>query len=197
MNGGRILRLTRLALFCAVLALPSLTAAQTILDVSGSVPESNGTVATFSGTLTVSAQNNIVTGIESWDIQMPPIGSGSAALPALIFTPTNSSFFQSPLGSADDPTDWSWNFDACTSGSNCTLLSLGEQTNGISQALGFLPLGYFTNGQSFPVIYGNESSGNVGSASIALATTPEPSSMILVGSGLAGLVAFRRRLFAK
>jgi hypothetical protein len=48
-SGGRKLRHTRLVLFCAVLALPSLTAAQTIFDVSGSIPESNGTVATFSG----------------------------------------------------------------------------------------------------------------------------------------------------
>jgi hypothetical protein len=76
---------------------------------------------------------------------------------------------------------------------------MGDQTNGISLPLGFLPLGYFTNGsgQSFPAFYGNESSGNIGSASIALATTPEPSSLILVGSGLAGLVAFRRKLFAQ
>jgi hypothetical protein len=95
-SGRRMLRHTRLVLFCAVLALPSLTASQTIFDVSGSIPESNGTVATFSGTLTVSVQNNTVMGIESWDIQMPAIGSASTALPAFTFTPTNSSFYQYP-----------------------------------------------------------------------------------------------------
>lgn len=194
--------LLRAALITSMLCLPNLSVAQTIFDVSGSLSQPNGTVATFSGTLTVSVENNIVMGIGSWDIQIPAIGTGSTALPALTFTPANSKFVQVALGSPDDPMGWGWAFYACGSGSsNCTFLQLGFDNGNpdfISLPLGSLPLGYFTSGGlGVNAGYGNQISSSVGSASIGLATTPEPSSLVLVGSGLAGMMGFRRKLFSR
>jgi len=137
-------------------------------------PVTGDLVGTFAGTIEIdTATGSIVT----WSLGMPsiPAGFGEPGIGGFTFTPSNSifSFFQGE-------------FDLGNSAADRKLyLVIPNQT-----LIGF-------TGSSFAGGYGDPRSqfGAFYNASGTIAT-PEPSSLIALGSGLAGMFALRHKLFA-
>lgn len=174
-----MLNFNRALLLVPLLFGSTLSFADSTLEIYGGL----GNGATFSGTITVSIYDNVINGITSWSIQIPARGT----VPAFTFTPANSAFSSIPLGSVDDPTGWEEVFSGSgteftfTFGSNglpLSDLSLGSSTP--------INVNYYTqNGNKYT------GSGFIGPTTMA----PEPSSLVLLGSGLVGLIGYRRKIF--
>lgn len=94
--------LLRAVLCAALLSVPSLSLAQTIFDVDGSLTITNGSLAgtsvgSFSGTIDI----NTTTGnIVSWNISMPAIAANPSygAVGAYTFSPPDSTVYFTPSG---------------------------------------------------------------------------------------------------
>jgi len=88
----------------------------------------------------------------------------------------------------DDPTGWQQAFSS----------SVGAEFAFTFGGNG-LPLNYLPLGSSTPInviYYAHNGNKYIGSGFISPATmAPEPSSLVLVGSGLVGIIGFRRKLF--
>jgi hypothetical protein len=179
-----VLNFNRALLLVALLFGSTLSLADSTLEIYGGFGNGgNGT--SFSGTITVSISDNVINGITSWNIQIPARGT----VPALTFTPSNSVFFSNPLGSVDDPTGWQQVFSSAGAGAEFAFTFGG---NG-------LPLNYLPLGSSTPInviYYAHNGNAYIGSGFVGPATmAPEPSSLVLVGSGLVGIICFRRKRF--
>lgn len=183
-------RLLRVVLIAPLLCLPSLTFAQTIFNVTGTLTIANGSLAgtmvgSFSGTIEI---NTTTEDIVSWNISMPTITAypGSAAVGAFTFSPSNStaSFLPSTVINQGAP----------------GYLTI---SNGQFQLTFAVPNALVYPGLAGPVVLSGGQNGSDYVApgagfSIAGTITPspvlEPSTLVLMGSGLVGLVAFRRKL---
>jgi len=173
-------RLCRTALFCIAFALPSLTHAQTVFDVSGNIQS-----AGFSGALTLTPTNVGDTVLASnWDISVPAIPlSNGGSLSAFIFTPANSTVSsqtqQNDLGTF-------------------TLISLySAQTQTTLQLDMYSVFSTEPNQGSVSIFFNPQNGVTYATGSVTLTPVPESPSGILVATGLAGLAVLRRRLFKR
>lgn len=143
------------------------------LRISGSVYTDQGGDWKFNGTIEINAQTGAIL---NWDIQMPSIlaGFGQPGMGSFTFDPANTEIYTG--GGAVNFVSQSGYFtlfispapsSSCTSG--CTL---NNSWYGDLRSYN----------QSYYLISGTMS-------------TPEPSSLLLMGSGLSGMLAFRRKLF--
>jgi len=174
----------RKALVLAVLLITTTCLADSIqtFQIEGTLTsaQTGQMVGTFSGTLEI----NTGTGsIVNWNVAMPtiPTEPGQLGMQAYQFTPSDSSVWVT----------------SSTSQTSITLLSV----NHFFQLDVWFPnntlIGF--TGSAFIGNYGDPRSRNGASSwangTIAPGIAPEPSSLLLVSSGLAGIVAFRRKLF--
>lgn len=184
--------LSRVMLFCIVLTLPRLTLAQTFFDAASGTIQGNGVLATasWSGTFTINETAN-PTGnptftVSNWNISIPAILASNGTLSAFVFTPRDSTATAMiPAGSIDSCCT---TFITFTDPQNQTELLL--QVNGFNfGATNSVPDDYtfYQNGVQYVAAQGTGT----------LSPVPEPSSFILLATGLAGLVAFRRKLLRR
>jgi hypothetical protein len=189
-------RFYKLLLLAFLLCLPTLTLAQTVFDISGTiqgpVPE-NPSISVvgsvnFSGTFTLgygSSQGTFT--VSNWDISIPaiPLSNGSS-LSALVFTPANSGGLAEG-GPGDDGSIFILDF-----ANNQENLNLQFQinfpfniNNGVAYGNGLISLAFNQNGaQDF---VGGSNGG------MAPSPVPEPPSAIFLATGLAGLALFGRK----
>jgi len=183
--------LRNIVLVTTLLGLPSLTFGQTIFDVTGTLTLANGSLAgtavgSFSGTIHI----NTTTGdIVSWNFSMPSIPAypGYAAVGAFTFSPSDStsSFLPSTVINPGAP----------------GYLTI---SNGQYQVTFAVPNALVYPGVAGPVSFSGGPNGSdyaAPGAGFSIAGTitpspvPEPSAVVLVGSGLLGILGFRRKLF--
>ena len=199
------MRHLRNALLVVIVFLPGLSRAQTIFDVSGTLsiyggPLAGTAVGSFSGTIDINRSTGQVTG---WNISMPFIPASSppllanccATVGAFTFTPSNSSFSggQSDLESSIADIVFSSAAQPGTPG--YYYLRLGLDTGGPLRPA--IPIGfsgativsgsdsqYFSNGAYY-----------LANGGIQMSPAPEPSTFVLMASGLCGIFGLRRKLF--
>ncbi len=164
-------------LLSALLCLPKLTLADTVFDVTGNLGSVGGPLVTL-GTIDI----NTTTGsVVSWDLVAPSFGG----VTGFTFTPADSTFCTPPSCFGGD---LGWftpntshvtylNFYLFPPNPPFTLVGF----NGISET-GGPDAGYVTTPNSYALYNLN-----------ITAATPEPSTLVLIGSGLAGIVGFRRK----
>ena len=146
------------------------------IDGTLTSPFTGGTVGVFTGWFGVNTRTGVIT---TWDVMMPsiPAGLNEPAADALTFTPSNSTFYFIS-GQGDIRTE-SQLFDLDFTIPNNTLI-------------GF-------SGSAFSGGYGDLRSrpgfGYDASGTITPTAAPEPSSLFLMGSGLAGILTLRRKTF--
>jgi hypothetical protein len=168
----------KVLLLTALLCLPSLTLAQTIFDVTGTLALSGATLGNLSGTIDINTQTGMVTG---WSISIPEMITPYGGAGGYVLNPADSELSLTHGSGVQDLLF-----------SNSSLPELSLVINGTTlQGFAGSPIMnqsqfFFGDGRPFydiPVTAGS------------LTPMPEPSSLILTMSGLAGLAAFRRRLF--
>lgn len=160
-----------------LLVLAVLLAATTCLadsfKIDGTISIPYGpNVGTFTGTIDI----NTATGtIFNWDIKMPDL-PGFSGFGAYTFTPSDSTLY---FGSG---------YGQFTNYNDVFNLAFVIPNNTLIRFTGSSFYGYYYNVRS---VYG---ANYLVSGTIIL--TPEPSSLVFMGSGLAGMIAFRRKLFS-
>jgi PEP-CTERM motif len=188
--------LRMVVLLAALLGLPSLSFGQTIFDVTGNLTIANGalagtTVGSFSGTIEI----NTTTGdIVSWNILMPSIPAypGSAAVGAFTFSPSDStagfsaSLFGGPGYIAISAPEYRLNFELLNANGHSLVGFNGATLSGGPNGSDYIPL---SSGEGFAI------NGTVEPSQIAV--TPEPSTFVLMGSGLLAVLTFQGRLWRK
>jgi hypothetical protein len=181
-----MLRLSRSILFCILLALPTLTLAQTVFDVSGTI-QGTGVLYSvgFSGTLTLTP-TDVLGGftVSNWNISLPAIPlTNGGSLPAFVFTPANST------GSVQTQSQDEGLF---------TFINLNDAQTQTSLHLDFNPLNISTTNQG-ATVFDSVPNGVVDAndGSVTLSPVPEPSSGVLLATGLVGLAVVGRKLLTR
>jgi hypothetical protein len=179
----------KLLLLTALLCAPTLTLAQTIFEfsVAGSDVGPSGVVGGFSGTLYI----NTTTGtLVNYVLEMDPVQLYGGSFPSgtQVFTPADSTFSLFQI----TPNTQALNFEMDGGTSIPGYVDLDVDGATLKQFGGSTLL----SGSAYTPPGVAEEFGLTGVVTQeTFAATPEPSSLILTVSGLAGLVAFRRRFF--
>lgn len=188
--------LRRVVFLFALLCIPSLTFAQTVFDVSGTLSLANGTlggvtVGAFSGTLTINP-HSFSDYLDNWNIAMPSLTGPSGVVGAFTFTPSNSSAFA--VGASTDApfeilitrgqTGLNLEFPCFAFQSTPCISFVPGAATSFSSVPGVTDSGYLHGGSTYQV------NGQM------VPVVPEPSTLVLMGSGvagIAGIIAVRRR----
>ena len=180
------MRLSRNILFCIVLALPSLTLAQTIFDVSGTILQGPNVLAAanWSGTLTVTQAPSGELTVSNWSISVPSIQLTNGSLSGSVFNPIDSTV--TVLTQVNETSFFtSFNFLDTQTGESFHIVVNPYPWNNYP-VLGSSEYVFYENG----ILY-------TADGTTALSPVPEPSSCILLATSLAGLAAFRRKLLTR
>ena len=195
LNLRKILLIAILFLF-----LPSLSLADTVFAVSGTLTliSSSAPVGSFSGTFVI----NPVTGrLSNWSIAMPSLTGPAGVVGAFTFTPANST--TSVGGPSFQDGSYTLFFHPKSPNSNNLHLAVaclaGQSTPCLNVVSGNPLMSssreseYFTGDRQQQNIF--LISGEITpTGEVTPAVTPEPSAIILLGSGLAGILAFRHKI---
>lgn len=176
--------LKKILLLIGLLSVPLPSLADSIFDLSGTI-QGNGVSSpvSFSGTVTVSYGGPLQFSITNWNISIPSIQGPGGSTTALVFTPGNSTV-QMGFQIDDNGSHWYVSFD---NGQSSLALVFGappdpNQTNYTYGTYDFPENGVYYIAQTDATL---------------VSPVPEPSSAILLASGLAGFAAFRRKLFTR
>jgi hypothetical protein len=177
-------------LLTALLGLPSLSLAQTIFNVTGSLTLVNGslagtTVGSFSGTIDI----NTTTGnVVSWNISMPaiPANPSYGVVGAYTFSPSDSTVYFTPSGPVNPLAPGYLTFS--NTGQELVFAISAQSLVGFGGA----SFSGGPNGSGYGLASGE---GFTMSGTVAPSPVPEPPTLALMASGLLGMVCFRRKLF--
>ncbi len=176
-----------LAMFCLLTPVRP-AQADTIFDVSGTFDDTNSTPLT--GTITL----NTVTGaIDGFNFDIPAMKNGSTTLAGALFTPATATDSVDDFGPATFVNFQL--FGAPPEGEELFLLiptpTLPYTGGELLQEVTYMGQDFHTGYQSG--VQANPFFELTGNGTIAPAATPEPSSYLFLGLGIAGILLMRRR----
>jgi len=169
-------------LLVAVLFGSALSFSQTIFDVNATL---SGLPLSLNGTLSINSATGTIT---NWDISLPPV----PGFPSVTLTPNDSFVEVGPLSLDQGVGNRYTVIYFFTNAGNLELLLIVDGRN----LQGFNGSPILTSAQEWGGRAYSEYRGvQITGGSISLA--PEPSSLVLAGSGLAALAAWRRKVRTK